>query len=270
MKIETIFEDQDILIVNKPAGLVVNEASSVKGETLQAWLTKRLDDAETADWQALIPDDFTEEFGTAEEIFSQRQGLVHRLDKDTSGVMITAKNPGALVNLLAQFKQRQVKKKYTCLTHRKFRVPKGTIDAPLARARVDRQKFAVSSAGRSAVTNYELIAYYPNLNELGQEKLAKYKKKLSLYQGFTLVKCWPKTGRTHQIRVHMKHWQHPLVGDSKYVGKRRAKLDELWCPRQFLHASQIEFTHPRTQKKLIFEAELAVDLQYSLSLLAKE
>lgn len=269
MKIELIFEDQDILIINKPAGLVVNQADSVKEETLQDWLAERANGEDfSPDWQQLIPADFSEEFGTAEEIFKERLGMVHRLDKNTSGVMVTAKNPGSLVNLLAQFRQRTVTKKYTCLTHGKFRVPKGVISAPLGRARVDRQKFAVTAAGRPAVTEYEVADYYPALNKSGQEKLGKLVKKASVYQGFSLVNCWPKTGRTHQIRVHLKHWQHPLVGDSKYVGKKRAKLDVVWCPRQFLHASTIELIHPRTNKKISFEAKLASDLKQALSFLS--
>ena len=265
MKIEVIFEDQDILVINKPAGLVVNRADSVKEESLQDWLAEKVQKNFAPDWEQLMQTDFNDQFGTAEEIFKERLGLVHRLDKDTSGVLVTAKNPGSLVNLLAQFRQRTVTKKYTCLAHGKFRVPQGTIRAPLGRARVDRHKFAVTPAGRPAVTEYKVAEYYPNLNELGIEKLHQFAKKLHVYQGFSLVSCWPKTGRTHQSRVHLKHWSHPLVGDSKYVGKRRAKLDEVWCPRQFLHASSIELTHPRTNKKISFEAELAGDLKEALS-----
>jgi len=267
MGIEVIFEDQDILIINKPAGLVSNRAQSVKEENLQDWLEKKLATEVMVDWQELVPADFNEEFGTAEEIFKERVGLVHRLDKDTSGVMVAAKNPGSLVNLLAQFRQRLISKRYTCLTHGKFRVPKGTIRAPLGRDRTNRQKFSVISTGRPAITEYEVVDYYPNLNERGQEKLKNFKKKLSSYQGFSLVNCWPKTGRTHQIRVHMKHWQRPLVGDRKYVGKKRARLDRVWCARQFLHASQIKFIHPRTNQEINFEAKLAVDLQQALDLL---
>ncbi len=268
MNIEVVFEDQDILIINKPAGLVMNRADSVKVLTLQDWLEKKLEKETINDWRELVPADFSEEFGTAEEIFKQRQGLAHRLDKDTSGVIVAAKNPGSLVNLLAQFRQREISKRYTCLTHGKFRVPKGTIRAPLGRDRTNRQKFTISSGGRPSITEYEVIDYHADLNEQGQEKLKKFKKNLLSYQGFSLVNCWPKTGRTHQIRVHMKHWQHPLVGDTKYVGKKRAKLDREWCPRQFLHASSIEFTHPRTNEKVNFEVELADDLKQALNFLS--
>jgi 23S rRNA pseudouridine1911/1915/1917 synthase len=270
MNIEVIFEDQDILVINKPAGLVVNQADSVKESSLQDWLEKKLGGKTFKDWEGLVPDDFNGEFGTPEEIFKQRLGMVHRLDKDTSGVIITAKNPGSLVNILAQFQQRQVSKKYTCLSHGKFRVPRATINAPLGRMSADRQKFAVVSDGRPAVTDYEVVGYYPDFNDLGIEKLKKFKKKISVYQGFSLVNCWPKTGRTHQIRVHLKHWKHPLVGDNKYVGKKRTKLDAIWCSRQFLHAAEIEFTHPRSGEKVSFSAELAVDLKEVLKLLESD
>jgi 23S rRNA pseudouridine1911/1915/1917 synthase len=267
VNVEIIFEDQDILVVSKPAGMVSNRAVSVKEPSLQDWLAEKLAAETMVDWQELVPADFSEEFGTAEEIFKERIGLVHRLDKDTSGVMVAAKNPGSLVNLLAQFRERKVNKKYTCLTHGKFRVPQGTIRAPLGRSRKNRQRFDVASEGRAAITEYKVDDYYPDLNEQGLEKLKEFKKKLSSYQGFSLVNCWPKTGRTHQIRVHLRHWQHPLVGDEKYVGKKRAKLDKVWCPRQFLHASQIKFTHPRTNEEVNFEAELAEDLQQALGFL---
>lgn len=275
MQVDVIFEDTDLVVLNKPAGIVVNEADSVKGETIQAWLAEKLSilnlhsPVDPSAWSELVPADFANEYGSPEEIFSQRQGLVHRLDKDTSGVMVAAKNPGALVNLLAQFRLRQVQKEYTCLVHGKLRVPRGIIDAPLGRARVDRQKFAVVADGRTAVTAYEVLTYFTGLNDRGLEKLGSTRNKASIYQGFSLVKARPKTGRTHQVRVHMKHWQHPLVGDHKYVGKKRTRLDKLWCKRQFLHASQISFTHPRTQEKLVFTAQLTSDLQASMGLLEK-
>ncbi|MBU0576190.1 RluA family pseudouridine synthase, partial [Patescibacteria group bacterium] len=225
MDIPIIHEDQDILVVDKPAGVVVNKAETLQELALQDWLEEKAKDFQQVNWAELVPDDFDDSFGTPEEIFVQRQGLVHRLDKNTSGVLVMAKNPGSLVNLLSQFKNRQVKKRYVCLTHGKFRVPTGTISAPLGRMSTDRHKFAVVPQGRDAVTLYKVKDFYVGLNEQGQEKLGKMVKKISLYQGFSLVECWPQTGRTHQIRVHMKHWKHPLVGDIKYVGKKRAKLD---------------------------------------------
>jgi 23S rRNA pseudouridine1911/1915/1917 synthase len=254
-KIKVIFEDRDILVVNKPAGLIVNRAKTVKGETLQGWFFGRQEDRKTErleDWGKLLPEDFDNQYGEPEEIFEQRNGLVHRLDKYTSGVMVLAKNPGSLVNLLSQFKKREVKKRYICLVHGELSVESGEVNVPIARSKNNNKKFAVVLNGRSAITEYKVLQFY---------------QKQGYQQGFSLVECLPKTGRTHQIRVHMTHLQHPLVGDKKYLGKKRARLDEQWCPRQFLHASFLEFTHPRTKKRVSFEAELSEDLKKALSLL---
>lgn len=277
-----IFEDSDIVLINKPPGLVVNNAGSVSGETVQNLFVeylKKLDlvsdssdisfSGDKNTWQKLVPSDFDLQYGTPEEIFTERQGLVHRLDKDTSGVMILAKNPGALVNLMHQFRLRETKKEYLCLVHGKFQIDVGSISAPLGRARVNRKKFAVVTDGRASKTFYKVIKHYPDLDWTkieklfgNENKLKTFKKACSTYQqGFSLVECYPKTGRTHQIRVHMAHIRHSLVGDVTYVGKKRAKLDPVWCPRQFLHASKIEFIHPRSSEKVVFEAVFPEDLE---------
>lgn len=267
--ISIVYQDQDLLILNKPAGVVVNRAQTVAVQTVQDWIEAHVpeiaEQAYPADWRDLLPADFTEEFGTPESIFQSRTGMAHRLDKDTSGIFVCAKHPGALVSLLAQFRQRTVQKRYTCLTHGKFALPTGEVNVPIGRRSSDRKLFAVVPDGRPAQTLYEVQAFYPHFDEarFSQETGIK-KPRLSMYQGFSLVHCWPKTGRTHQIRVHMAHLQHPLVGDEKYVGKKRARVDADWCPRQFLHASQIEFDHPRTRQRVTFEAPLAKDLQIAL------
>jgi 23S rRNA pseudouridine1911/1915/1917 synthase len=278
-KITVIFEDQDIVIVSKPSGVVTNAAVSVKEKSLQEWFTDNYLQNKTVfpeDWQKLVPVNFSTEYGSPEEIFEQRQGMVHRLDKDTSGVMIFAKHPGSLVNLLAQFRKRKTQKKYLTLVHGAFRVPAGVISAPLARARVDRRKFAVDVSGRAAETKYLVKTVYRGFQkddfvELEEKKAKLMKQSLRFYdQGFSLVHCWPKTGRTHQIRVHMAHEQHPLVGDVTYLGRKRAKIDPIWCPRQFLHAETLEVFHPRTQKKVEFKAPLADDLQQVLDFLKEK
>lgn len=284
MQINILYEDQDILVLNKTAGVVVNQAQTNKGLSIQEWfvqqgLAKLLS---KANWQALVPANFDANYGTPEETFNRRQGLVHRLDKNTSGALLLAKNPGALVNLLSQFKQRLTQKIYHCLVHGKPQVPEGFINAPLARSSKDRKKFAVVAGGRTASTHYQLIKEYrsekliqhlikqgfKNSGLSSQEKKLLEAKNLRMYQsGFALIACQPKTGRTHQIRVHMKHLGHALVGDSTYTGKKRAKTDAIWCPRQFLHAMSLEFSHPRTGKKTIIKAPLALDLQAVLALL---
>jgi 23S rRNA pseudouridine1911/1915/1917 synthase len=268
--LQILFEDSDILAINKPAGVVVNRAESYVGFTVQDWMAEYLKNLSnqnrTDDWLSLLPADFTTTYGTPEEIFEQRVGMVHRLDKDTSGVMLLAKNPGAMINLLRQFKERAVSKEYTCLTHGKFATPAGTIDLPLARRSSNRMMFGVVANGRPAVTDYQVVAFYANFEKtmLGEKSSLL---RSSLYQGFSLVNCQPKTGRTHQIRVHMQHLQHPIVGDQTYVGKKRAKIDQLWCPRQFLHASKISLSHPRANQAMTIEAPLAEDLSLALRFL---
>ncbi len=266
-----LYEDEDLLVINKPAGVVVNRADTYQGWTVQDWLEERFGDggesgevseqAAARDWEKLVPEDFNAQYGSPEEIFKNRLGMVHRLDKDTSGVLLLAKNPGALVNLLAQFKNRQVQKKYLCLVHGKFMLERGVVLLPVGRRPDNRRLFGVVPGGRPAATEYQVLKYYPHFNEDLLPEAASQNRRLSLYQGFSLVECLPKTGRTHQIRVHLQHLQHPIVGDSVYVGKKRAKLDALWCPRQFLHASSLTFTHPRSQKQLTVQAELLPDLK---------
>lgn len=279
-----LWEDQDLLFVNKPAGLVVNRSESVKQATVQDWLadyllsatTSAVDLTSPATWSALLPADFDSEFGEPEQIWQQRGGIVHRLDKDTSGVLVLAKNPGALVNLLAQFKQRQAHKEYLALVHGQLQDSQGQIRAPLARNPFHRLKFTVADQGRVAVTNYALQQHFEQLppaviQQLYQQQSAnwKLKKIAELYQaGFSLVRLQPETGRTHQIRVHMQAAGHPLVADQLYGGKKRAKLDQLWCPRQFLHAAQLRLRHPRTGQTLEVQAPLMTDLQAVLTALA--
>ena len=265
LNLPIIFEDQDLLVVAKPSSVVVNRAQSYPGETVQDWMKAYLPAAaqQTDEWQSLVPADFSAEYGSPDDIFKSRVGMVHRLDKDTSGALVLAKNPGALVHLLAQFRERTVQKKYLCLVHGKFMLESGTVSLPLARRSDNRMRFGVVPEGRPAVTHYQVDQFFPTFNP---ELLpaSQQKQRFGLYQGFSLVSCEPKTGRTHQIRVHMQHLQHPIVGDQLYVGKKRAKLDLLWCPRQFLHAKEIAFIHPRTNQPLTVQAPLPDDLNQAL------
>jgi 23S rRNA pseudouridine1911/1915/1917 synthase len=274
--IEVIFEDKDIVVLSKPAGMVTNSATTVKDESLQSWFAKKYGQDFPEDWQDLVPADFSDEYGSPEEIYGQRQGMVHRLDKNTSGVMIFAKHPGSLVSLLAQFRLRKTQKEYLALVHGQFRIPEGNISAPLARARVDRKKFAVDANGRSAETRYEVVDVFSGFideafSSFSEDERKTMKQAQRFYnQGFSLVRCWPKTGRTHQIRVHMAHENHPLVGDIIYLGKKRSKVDPLWCGRHFLHAELLEFDHPRTGERTKFSAELSADLKEAVSFLKKK
>lgn len=280
MNLDILYEDQDLLLVNKPSGLVVNRSSTLKEESIQDWMLKKFGEEyfndqywfDHQEYKELIPADFEEDFGNPLDIWKERLGIVHRLDKDTSGVLLLAKNPGALVNLLTQFKNRQTKKKYLALVHGKFRETSGQIIAPMARSKFNRLKFSINNEGREAVTDYQVKKEFNGLKEEFIDVLAKMSKNKSkrvaeLYQaGFCLVELRPKTGRTHQIRVHMTAMQHPLVGDQIYAGRKQRKLDVFWCKRQFLHAVSLEFIHPRAKKAMKIEAPLADDLNKVLEL----
>lgn len=275
---DVLFEDDDILIVSKPAGVVTNQADTVTGPTLQDWFAEVVstpNNVSPDEWRQQLPDDIPTEFGSPEDIFQERLGMVHRLDKDTSGVMVWAKHPGSLSSLLAQFRNRTIQKKYVCLVHGVFTIQEDTIRMPLARDSQNRKKIRIDTSGRNAETEYKVIKQYkhletPNITRKLRQSHPEeknFKKRSGVYQGFSYVACWPKTGRTHQIRVHMKALSHPLVGDVKYLGHKRAQLDPLWCPRQFLHAAALTFTHPRTGQAVTFEAPLAPDLEEVLTLL---
>lgn len=284
MNIEVLYEDDDLVVVNKPPGVVVNRAKSVPGSTLQDWMDERyhipqrLNTGELSQdksWWSLIPESFDNSYGEPENIFVERSGMVHRLDKDTSGVLVLGKNPGAMIALMTQFQQRSVHKMYQCLVHGIFKQDQDIIRLPLGRSQHNRQRFAVIAEGRPAETEFAVTGRYTFNDEkllkiatqAGESTEKELQQKLKLYEGFSLLECLPKTGRTHQIRVHFSHVQHPLVGDKLYVGKKRVKLDELWCPRQFLHAARIQFTHPRTAELLTVTAPLSKDLSQALQYL---
>jgi 23S rRNA-/tRNA-specific pseudouridylate synthase len=142
----------------------------------------------------------------------------------------------------------------------------------MGRASHNKLQFGVKTDGKPAITEYQVKAFYPHLDierlqVLPQVKGSNLKKKSQMYQGFSLIECKPHTGRTHQIRVHLAFLKHPLVGDAIYAGKKRQSLDPVWCPRHFLHASQLQFTHPRTQQLVTVDSPLYSDLDAVLSYL---
>lgn len=223
MDMKIIFEDEDILLLNKPSGMVVNRANTTKQPTIQDWLEKYLK--------------------LKDEGIGGRAGIVHRLDKGTSGVLIVAKTTKAFENIQKQFKERKIEKSYQCLVHGKIEIKKGQITAPVGRLPWNRERFGVLPGGRTAETNYEVISYYKNNKDT-----------------FSLVNIFPKTGRTHQIRIHMKYLGYPLVADEFYAGRKTSREDKTWCPRLFLHAKSISYIHPSTNNKVAFEANLPNDL----------
>ncbi len=251
-----IYQDDNLLVLNKPPGLVVDPAETVKGETLVDWLCSHYD---TLEYHSNL----------------NRMGIVHRLDKDTSGILLVAKTQKALENLQKQFKERIVKKEYLALAHG-LMTEQGIIDAAIIRNPGNREKFIVLAEGKEAVTEFEPLESYQlsaiSLQTIFSDfsKIQMRKLERQRYNEFTLVRCKPKTGRTHQIRVHLKYINHPVVADEKYAGRKVVRLDKRWCPRIFLHAQKIGFKHPVSGKWMELESELPEDLKGALDLLSKK
>ncbi|MEN8255945.1 MAG: RluA family pseudouridine synthase [Verrucomicrobiota bacterium] len=223
LELDILFEDDAVLVLNKPPGLVVHPAVGNESGTLV---------------NALLFHDPV--FQTLE-----RAGIVHRLDKDTSGVMVVAKSDVAMAELQRQFKARETKKEYLALVWGHPR-PGGQIETLIGRHPKHRQKMAVlEEGGREAISNF---------------------KTLEQFAEASLVQVGIETGRTHQIRVHMAHLGHPVVGDAVYGRARKNKLP-LAPKRQMLHAAKLEFIHPFTGKRLSFEAPLFDDMHRLLELL---
>lgn len=219
LNLEIIYEDADVLVVNKPRGMVVHPAPGHPSGTLVNGLMHHCKDLSGINGVA-------------------RPGIVHRIDKDTSGLLMVAKNDVAHESLVNQLVNKTVTRKYTALVHGHIAHEKGTIEAPIGRDQKDRQKQAVVDNGKHAVTHFQVLE---NFGE------------------FTLVECRLETGRTHQIRVHMNYIGFPLAGDPKYGPKKTLEFDG-----QVLHAGVLGFEHPVTKEYLEFEAPLPEDFKQLL------
>lgn len=177
--------------------------------------------------------------------FLKRAGIVHRIDKETSGILLIAKTPEAFVELQRQFKERIVKKTYLAIVHGNV-VPKtGEIRAPVGRLPWNTERFGIVPGGKEAVTRYARISNVQS--PISNEELS-------------LVELYPETGRTHQIRVHLKYINHAIVGDYLYAGRVVSRNDRVWAPRVMLHAWKLACTHPTTGKTLAFEAPIPDDM----------
>lgn len=258
-----LYEDDSVLVINKPATWVVNRSESTPEITMQDWLEKYFLGNPT--WEAGLAED---------PVFFDRSGLAHRLDRDTSGVLVVGKTPAAMHALLDQFKNRNVTKTYQALSHGTLPAKAGIVNAPILRDPETRTRFIVAEGGRDARTIFHVAQEYKGfkmdeLKEVWVDKMADkpLEKKLEQYQGFSLVTLQPKTGRTHQIRVHLKFLGNPIVGDRRYNTPKRSFLDANWCPRQFLHASSITFNHPVSGEEITVRAPLPEDLEKVLTLL---
>ena len=217
------YEDEDVIVINKPKGLVVHPAPGHADGTVVNALLHHCGDSLS---------------GIGGE---KRPGIVHRIDKDTSGLLIAAKNDFAHASLSAQLKDHTLARTYECIVCGNLKEDSGTIDAPIGRHPTDRKKMAVTEKNsRNAVTHWEVIARY---------------------RGYTHVRCKLETGRTHQIRVHLAWRNHPIVGDTVYGHKKL----ELGLDTQCLHAQALDFIHPRTGERVHVECELPDYFKKALS-----
>lgn len=215
--IEVIYEDKDIIVVNKPKGLVVHPANGNPDGTLVNAI------------MSICKDSLS---GIGGEI---RPGIVHRLDKDTSGILIVAKNDKAHINMSEKIKNREVKKTYIALVRGKITENEATINMPIGRSTKDRKKMAVNKNGKEAITHFNVLERYTTNNG-----------------SYTLLQIKIDTGRTHQIRVHLSEIGYPVIGDGTYSnGKNEFEIEG-----QMLHAKKLEFKHPITQKDMTLEAPL--------------
>jgi 23S rRNA pseudouridine1911/1915/1917 synthase len=225
--VAVVYEDDDLVVVDKPAGLVVHPgAGHSTGTLVQGLLARYPDLADLAD----------EGEGTAE-----RPGIVHRLDKGTSGLLVVARTPVARASLMAALAERRVERRYATLVAGVVDADEGVIDAPLGRSSRDPTRVAVQAGGRPARTHYQVERRYDDV---------------------TLLECRLETGRTHQIRVHLAAIGHPVVGDPRYGGgRRRSPAARLLPPeRPWLHARSLAFDHPVTGEPLAFASALPADL----------
>ncbi len=251
MEPKVIYEDTEILVLDKPSGITVNKSDTTKGEkTVQDWVEAYF----------VIPNSFRDpgsnemlkqvQHDNSEADFYKRAGIAHRLDKETSGILLVAKTPEAFLELQRQFKERIVKKTYLALVHGKVVPEEGIISVPVGRLPWNRKRFGVIAGGRDSVTRYRVI----------QNSEFKIQN-----EPMTLLELNPETGRTHQIRVHLKHIGHPIFGDSLYGGRKTARDDRKVLPRVFLHAAKIAFMHPASHKQVVLESPLPDELKKLLS-----
>ncbi len=211
------YEDQDVIVINKPKGMIVHPTGMNQKDTLVNALLYHCKDLSGINGV-------------------MRPGIVHRIDKDTTGLLIVAKNDQAHLSLSEQLKDKTVSRKYYALLHGVLEHDYGTIDAPIGRDPNDRQKMCVTAKNsKKAVTHFKVMERFKN---------------------YTLVECSLETGRTHQIRVHMQYIKHPVVGDPKYSYRKTMN-----CNGQLLHAHELEFIHPRSNQKVVVKAPLPDDFE---------
>ena len=212
MDLDIIYEDDDVIVINKPSGMVVHPANGHYSGTLVNGLLAHTNSLSGVNG-------------------SVRPGIVHRIDKDTSGLLVVAKNDKAHDSLANQLKDKTLSRIYIALVYGVINHDTGEIDAPISRDDNDRKKMAIKEDGKDAITYFKVLERYKNAS---------------------LIECKLETGRTHQIRVHMKYINHPIVNDPVYSGRKLIDKDF----GQMLHAKEISFIHPRTNKKMTFSCDV--------------
>ena len=254
MNIEILFENKNLLIINKPSGLVVHGDGKTLEPSLVDWILEKYPDINGVGENMFVRN---REGGDLE---LNRPGIVHRIDRDTSGCLVIGKNQESFEFLKQQFKDRRVKKTYQALVYGWPKNESGIIDAPIGRSNKD---FRMKQAGpharghlREAETEYKVLEYFED-----QRK----KNKQGQFEKYALVECSPKTGRTHQIRVHLKFLNHPIVADSLYRGKRKECLG---LERTALHAQSIRVEDCDGQE-IFVQSEVSFDITNSINLLVK-
>jgi 23S rRNA pseudouridine1911/1915/1917 synthase len=255
--IDVVYEDDSLAVINKPAGLIVHPGAGVNSGTLANAIAWHFWSEPPPSAESQFGSSTTTERSNSPPTYgggSDRIGIVHRLDKDTSGLIVVAKNESAHEALSKQFRDRKVEKSYVALVHGSIRENSGKIDRPIARDRRSRLKMAISETGRNALTLWHVR---------------------QRFEKFTLLDVEIKTGRTHQIRVHFASINHPVVGDAIYNEGRdntvaddaiRAAIQNL--NRFFLHAEKLSLTHPKSGERLVFTAALPDELTAFLQVLA--
>lgn len=225
LPLDIIYQDQDIVIINKSQGMVVHPSPGHKDGTLVNALLYHIDDLSRVNGES-------------------RPGIVHRIDKDTSGIMVVAKNDEAHMKLSKQLAERTMERKYWALVHGNMPHEQGTIDAPIGRDPRNRQRNAIVSRGKKAVSYFKL---------------------LEEFREYSLLEMELKSGRTHQIRVHLNYIDYPVAGDELYGPRKTLK-----GKGQYLHARSLKFTHPSTGEEMFFEADLPLVFKEQIHFLRKD
>lgn len=242
MSPQIIHCDSNIVVLNKPAGMIVNNADTSRNDfTVHDYVSKNFKLTSS------------NESSLGEKEFLDRGGIVHRLDKETSGALLVALNEQTFRALQKQFKERTVKKEYVALCHGKM-IEEGEINVPIGRLPWNRMRFGVIPQGREAYTKFKTVSHHKLIDGRSVEELS-------------LLKVFPQTGRTHQIRVHLQYAGHPVFADALYAGRKTILRDRKFLSRHFLHASTISFVDPGSEKHITYEAPLSKELSDFLKIL---